>query len=224
MIEQRLPFDLLQFYRRLLRGRIRSTRQLLNPIDECVGFQPARVSRAARDEVRPSATGFAHRAISSEAGCPLHRAYQYFAFEKSPSRRCIIACQKLRVSEACWAISWHSWSASCQSQRPASIALSSGSRTDRNGKQLSRADSSHQISRRRRSALGNDKPVIGSSINDAASERREQRPAMVLPWPNLSQRLAGCLRPDPASLPPTSPGKTLTAASSPRTAHPPALS
>ena len=38
--------------------------------------------------------------ITARTGWVRQRAYQYFALEKSPSRRCMIACQKERVSVA----------------------------------------------------------------------------------------------------------------------------
>src|SRR5579862_5085655 len=63
-------------------------------------------------------------ARTENAGWPWHLAYQYLLLEKSPSRRCIIACQKLPAGEwSDWLMVWDSLRPSCQSHRPASMAL-----------------------------------------------------------------------------------------------------
>src|SRR5437016_370620 len=65
----------------------------------------------------------AYGVMVRSAGWLWQRANQYLEFEKSPSRRCTMACQKENDSSLdFWAI-WWLWSrASCQSHRPASMA------------------------------------------------------------------------------------------------------
>src|SRR5206468_3674297 len=59
------------------------------------------------------------RQIASNAGCWPTRWNQYFEFQKSSSRRCMIACQKLAEGVSMpWLIVCDSSRQSCNSQRP----------------------------------------------------------------------------------------------------------